>query len=109
MSEELTNNGQPFTKSDVMDSLDHYIRFSTKTNNFSDLGFYERVKILLSVDDWISVDERLPEDDGKYLCQFSDGIIETFDYKESEYKMWGVYNVIVTHWETLPAPPKEKG
>jgi hypothetical protein len=55
--------------------------------------------------DWISVDDSLPETDGVYLCHFSDGLIETFPYPDSGSGLWGVHNVVVTHWMELPGLP----
>jgi hypothetical protein len=57
--------------------------------------------------EWISVDDAYPEKDGLYLCHFSDGAIETFDYQEADadLRTWGVHNDIVTHWMPLPIAP----
>jgi len=58
------------------------------------------------VSDWISA-EYLPEEDGTYICHFSDGIIETFPYESGDFnRPWGVHNVVVTHWMPLPDPPE---
>ena len=64
-------------------------------------------------DDWISVDDEMPEYEGMYLCHFSDGDIETFIFdKTVDSDFWtvvgGIYDgsVYVTHWMELPPPPK---
>jgi hypothetical protein len=58
---------------------------------------------------WISVSERLPEYDGRYICNVkSFAFPGTFFQKELcfEYGEWaGGYEV--THWMPLPEPPKE--
>ena len=65
---------------------------------------------------WISVKDRLPEEDGVYLCAFDDRTIETFDFEpERDADFWGVrardaamrraYQV--THWMPLPELPDE--
>jgi hypothetical protein len=58
-------------------------------------------------DHWISVADGYPETDGLYLCHFTDGTIETFDYQaeDADRRTWGVHNDLVTHWMPLPAPP----
>ena len=75
------------------------------------------------VNGWISVDERLPEDDGKYMvwykgeldiCEF-DTDSQTFGYTYDDYD--DMYSRLVcwddgmdkdvTHWKPLPEPPKE--
>lgn len=57
--------------------------------------------------EWISVEERLPETEGKYLVCTANGMvyIEWFidDYCDG-HPSWGHY--AVTHWMPLPEPPK---
>ncbi len=67
--------------------------------------------------EWISVDERLPEELGKYICYFSDGSIETYDFEGLDDGRYGITDVgvgfeatkdwHVTHWMPLPEPPKK--
>lgn len=64
--------------------------------------------------EWISVEERLPQATGKYLCAVKDkrGNLWTIASDWSlEMKSWfGDYGEIknkVTHWMPLPDPPKE--
>lgn len=71
---------------------------------------------------WISVDDRLPEDDGKYMvwykgeldiCEF-DTDSQTFGYTHDDYDEFYSYlvywddgmNKDVTYWRPLPEPPK---
>lgn len=56
---------------------------------------------------WTSVDDWLPEEEGVYLCHFSDGTIETFHYQSEDQRnlLWGVGTDWVTHWMPLPRPP----
>lgn len=57
---------------------------------------------------WKSVQDEMPAEDGKYLCHFSDGDIETFTWSGDGYENdpWGVMEVWVTHWMEIPDPPK---
>lgn len=58
-------------------------------------------------DGWISVEDRLPEDDCRVIAatwiQF-DGIqhVEIDSFNSGG----GYFNSLVTHWQALPAPPK---
>ena len=66
---------------------------------------------------WISVTERLPEKDGKYLCT-----VKSFShYNSKQYRYvdvlvfqdycffeFGLGTERVTHWMPLPEPPKEE-
>lgn len=66
--------------------------------------------------EWISVDERLPQKSGDYLTYHehrSCGVL----YYNADIKLWNVYysddvrNAIrsITHWMPLPKAPKMKG
>lgn len=55
--------------------------------------------------EWISVDERLPDRDGKYLVYTSKGFIFTQYYYCTNavgFETWDV-----THWMPLPETPKK--
>ena len=62
---------------------------------------------------WVSVEDRLPDKPGTYLCHFDDGETETFPLNEDEFDgygnvtiKWGVLGYgWVTHWMPLPEPP----
>ena len=59
---------------------------------------------------WISVEERLPEKRGTYLCNYefeeSGRIVMSCDYLGSE--RWSFMQSSITHWMQLPEPPKEE-
>ena len=78
----------------------------------------------VTVQEWISVDDRLPEESGNYIvccddsfCSYGEGIWYSSDVVVvSEYYKgswiwyeggteWSLEN-IVTHWMPLPQPPK---
>lgn len=65
--------------------------------------------------EWISVEDRLPEENIFYLTLWSDGVIETYEFSHytglQDIKSGcfnPVHNTFVTHWMSLPQPPKEK-
>jgi len=60
--------------------------------------------------EWISVDDRLPEEGAWYLCYHSDFDIEvlTFDPDDKIWENDYYSHIEVTHWMPLPAPPEEK-
>ena len=65
---------------------------------------------------WISVKDRLPDEEGMYLCVFDDRTIETFEFEGRDLDFWGVRarNAMlkpcrVTHWMPLPEPPDDEG
>lgn len=63
--------------------------------------------------EWISVEERLPQVTGKYICCVKDKRGNTWTVPADwnlEMKMWfgefGEIKSMVTHWMPLPEPPK---
>ena len=62
--------------------------------------------------EWISVDDRLPEKEGVYLVHTTYNIIETevfYISKHDDISYWWDLDGMVTHWMPLPEPPKMKG
>ena len=65
--------------------------------------------LLKEADNWISVEERLPERDGYYIVNSAYGV-HILGYENTE-DIWSDENeipYIVYHWQPLPEPPKEK-
>lgn len=75
----------------------------------------------LERDRWISVEERLPEENGYYLVKVCSPHIpvRAYEYKpdrewDDNDKLWKgydgsyVFDHFVTHWRPLPEPPKEE-
>ncbi len=75
----------------------------------------------LSRDRWISVEERLPEENGFYLVKVESPHIpvRAYEYKpdmgwDGNDRLWKgydgsyVFDHFVTHWMPLPEPPKEE-
>ena len=64
-------------------------------------------------EDWISVEDRLPEDDGLYLVATEFYRYRTRRvayFRDENWYMSEVSHALVnaTHWQTLPAPPDRK-
>ena len=58
--------------------------------------------------EWISVKDRLPEKDGRYLAitkHYKQPVIAQYTKNEKYPWNWLMNNV--THWMPLPEPPKE--
>ena len=59
--------------------------------------------------EWISVEDRLPEKDGKYIVCTARGSVYCTRFKA--YGKSGNFqtdiNTHITHWMPLPEPPKE--
>ena len=89
----------------------------------------ENAELRARVPQWISVEDRLPEEDGKYLATSiyfgGDPCIDTLSFAKNgetidEYEFAGQKNIwyfydfgygdvsteYVTHWMPLPQPPK---
>jgi hypothetical protein len=65
---------------------------------------------LKNADGWISVKDRMPEKNGDYLAYTRDGIVWPY-YFTAISGVWedalGYSTDTVTHWMSLPEPPKE--
>ncbi len=55
---------------------------------------------------WISVDERLPGDDGNYLVTDGTAWSELVFFDTD--RGWNEFDPIVTHWMPIPPLPQEK-
>ena len=57
-------------------------------------------------DKWVSVDERLPEEEGKYIVCTEKNTVYCAKY-HAKGKFFGTdMHTHITHWQPLPAPPK---
>ena len=67
----------------------------------------------VTVQEWISVKDRLPEKSGDYLVLTYNGFIERLSYSErhntfnaDDRLMYAECAIPCTHWMPLPQPPK---
>lgn len=67
--------------------------------------------------EWISVEDRLPEESGRYLCYYRgsnlicpySAIYKMFNACDDADEEWNKqYAMMITHWMPLPSPPTEK-
>lgn len=72
--------------------------------------FIDSIENAQTVDGWISVKDRMPEKNGDYLAYTRDGIVWPY-YFTAISGVWedalGYSTDTVTHWMSLPEPPKE--
>ena len=67
----------------------------------------------VTVQEWISVGDRLPEESGMYIVTANDGHAQRVSFVQWQKKnrMWNLTGARsywrVTHWMPLPHPPKE--
>lgn len=63
---------------------------------------------------WISVEDRLPEKAGYYLCWHIawDGVSDAYFDGSGKFFEYEAYNledeVVVSHWQSLPAIPEQE-
>ncbi len=86
------------------------LELKTKVGDLPDL----LIEKFINKDEWISVDDRLPDHDNYLLITDSRGLIAIgyyWPFNSSMYRdkgRWynGDYEQFVTHWKPLPQPPK---
>ena len=72
----------------------------------------ENAELKARVPKWISVEDRLPEEDGYYLCcikssLFPDRVyIDILECDKGSFEEGHIYTDTVTHWMPLPQLPK---
>ena len=66
----------------------------------------------VTVQEWISVKERLPEESGMYIVTANDGHAQRISFVQwqKRNRMWNLTGARsywrVTHWQPIPQPPK---
>ena len=72
----------------------------------------EQIAELRSAQEWVSVEDRLPEESGMYIVTANDGHAQRVSFVQWQKKnrMWNLTGARsywrVTHWMPLPHPPK---
>lgn len=98
LADNFTINDEGFDESD----------FEWSASQLQEAGYHKQ--------EWISVDERLPEESGKYLCYSTSGVCGVLQYSffhkrfnaydESDKELVESCSIDVSHWMPLPEPPK---
>lgn len=66
----------------------------------------------VTVQEWVSVNDRLPEESGMYIVTANDGHAQRVSFVQWQKKnrMWNLTGARsywrVTHWQPMPQPPK---
>ena len=93
------------------DALAYIQQLETRMEAFLDEALTYIQKLEAQQPCWISVGERLPEDDGYVLCHCNDGSpdVVCMYYGDGEFVTPELDNIthIVTHWMPMPQPPEE--
>ena len=69
-------------------------------------------KQCVTVQEWVSVKDRLPEESGMYIVTANDGHAHRVSFVQWQKKnrMWNLTGARsywrVTHWQPIPQPPK---
>ena len=58
------------------------------------------------VKDWVSVKDRLPEENTTVIVATDDGIVFQCLYSYDGWDLWDDNDVNITHWQPMPQPPK---
>ena len=72
----------------------------------------EQIAELRSAQEWVSVEDRLPEESGIYIVTANDGHAQRVSFVQWQKKnrMWNLTGARsywrITHWQPLPQPPK---
>ena len=94
------------------DALAYIQQLETRMEAFLDEALTYIHKLKEQQPRWISVGERLPEDDGYVLCHCNDGSpdVVCMYYGDGEFVTPELDNIthIVTHWMPLPPGPEEE-
>ena len=60
----------------------------------------------VTVQEWISVKDRLPEKNTSVVTATDNGIVFQCLYAYDGWDLWEGNNVNITHWQPMPQPPK---
>lgn len=60
----------------------------------------------LTVQEWVSVKDRLPEENTTVIVATDNGVVFQCLYSYDGWDLWDDNDVNITHWQYLPQPPK---
>lgn len=64
------------------------------------------VKNGVTVQEWVSVEDRLPEENTTVIVATDNGIVFQCLYSYDGWDLWDDNDVNITHWQPMPQPPK---
>ena len=99
---------------DVREKLVKLLKTSPTRNGYTDLEDIADHLIAngVTVQEWISVENRMPEESGMYIVTANDGHAQrvSFVLWQKKNRMWNLTGARsywrVTHWQPMPQPPK---
>ena len=66
----------------------------------------ESAELRARVQEWISVDDRLPDENTTVIAATDNGIVFQCLYAYDGWDLWDGNEVNITHWQQMPQPPK---
>ena len=60
----------------------------------------------VTVKEWVSVKDRLPEENTTVIVATDNGIVFQCLYAYDGWDLWDDNDVNITHWQPMPQPPK---
>lgn len=60
----------------------------------------------VTVKEWVSVGDRLPEENTTVIVATDNGIVFQCLYSYDGWDLWDDNDVNITHWQPMPHPPK---
>ena len=60
----------------------------------------------LTVQEWVSVKDRLPEENTTVIVATDNGVVFQCLYSYDGWDLWDDNDVNITHWQPMPQPPK---
>ena len=60
----------------------------------------------VTVQEWVSVEDRLPEENTTVIVATDNGIVSQCLYSYDGWDLWDDNDVNITHWQPMPQPPK---
>lgn len=102
-------NMKAIDKQTMLDLIVEAKRADPETGSFSEwLAEYlvEHLATFAPPNKWVSVEERLPEIGGSYLCVWQGRKIDTGFFLNGHFRLYGeTKDHLITHWMPLPALP----
>ena len=96
----------------LIDLIIHAKRTDPETGSFTEHLADHLIAHGVTVQEWVDVKDRLPEESGMYIVTANDGHAQRVSFVQWQKKnrMWNLTGARsywrVSHWQPLPQPPK---